>query len=832
MSIRSITVFLMMLFLAACGSSSSDDGGSAQRPLAIASADAEQVNAGEQTVELDGRDSSSPNGDITGWEWRFINHPEGSETEIETADQPQASFTPDLPGEYVVLLTVSDAEGDSEDRRDSRVTIVAANPNPLAVVSGEINWILGTVQLDGSRSRAPDGGDQSQLMYEWTLTEKPEGSEAELDQGSLIYPRFTADVVGTYKTELVVTYDDRVSQAATTTIHIVEANSPPMAKVAELEGPIVRGQTVTLDGSLSEDADGDPLQYRWRFTELPAGSGAELTSLNTAQTSFLVDVVGGFSLELCVFDGMARNCTLTGVAKRNITLPEGASNTAPVAVITADSWNQKTFEAELGAEMRLASRSFDVDGDALTEQWRFVSYPNGYDPQASSNLDGGWSSSFTPTEPGEYELELTVSDGELTNSTTQVYTALLGANRAPTAVAAVANNTPTTMVGTTVMLDGEGSSDPDDNRLSYQWQIQQRPDHSTATLESSNTAHPTLTPDQPGPYVISLVVTDDHGWSTSYLPRSDSEAVILAKDQNNPPITRINRGRGSNYPNFYNSAIYDTEQPFAIRKRYTECYGGDLECRADALVLTADSYDPDGDALSHLWMISGQEPEGNIFELNHNSCNNGTNRKIPGESYEEYKSRVQGYREWTCETIGLAPTKPGLYALEYQVYDGTEFAGPYTATVETVLRADYPTLLLESVGEDHSVIEQLFFPEKRLERFPLSRLLRDEPTEIQSSYFSLTAFGGDYTITDIQLSSIDSGHTPRFMDVTNGQEITEGYLIEQGQSVVVSLVIPFGLSSSDYNLIEARTKMNDANISGSFRIEENPDWTVSLQPQF
>lgn len=842
-SIRSLPIMLLMLLLAACGGGGGGGGGGQlEPPLAIASADTTQVNAGEDSVSLDGSDSSSPNGSITTWQWQFLSQPEGSEADITGADTAQASFTPDLPGEYVVLLTVNDGEADSEDSQDARVTVTAVNPNPVAMAPAAISWILGTVQLDGSQSLPPEGGDAQQLVYEWELAAKPEGSEAELDGNDLVYPRFTADLVGTYQTRLVVKYGERSSQPVMTEINIVEANAPPMAKVVPLEGPITRGDTVTLDGSVSEDADGDPLQYRWRFTYRPPGSSAVLSGADTAKVSFVADVKNSYTLQLCVFDGVSRHCRITSVSRNLIELPEGAENTPPVAVITADTWNNKTFEAERGEEMRLGEDAYDIDYDSLTMEWSFVSYPDGYDPEANSNLDGGWSSGFTPTVDGDYVLKLTVSDGQASHSTTQTYTARLGANRAPISAAGIANGNPTTLVGTAVILDGEGSSDPDDNQLTYQWVLQQKPDNSQAELQDADTAHPRITPDQPGPYVISLEVADEHGWTTQYAPgQPGHEVVVLAKASNHAPVTRIDWGQPRAWYESSKQAGYDADQPFAITNKTRERhYSGETHIlRTDYVRLSADSYDPDGDTLSHLWTLVSEAPEGNRMEVSDGHCHNGQGyTAISEETWEEYKERVETYTEWTCNPLGIAPTKAGLYVLEYQVYDGSEFAGPYTVAVHAVVEEDYPSLLLqESDGpgkEDGSDLTiQEFFPyQSRDGGLSVYTYISAEADEIPAKYFRLTAFDGDYTLTDIQLHSDDSDHAPKFMDITNNQEITGDYVIEEGSSIVVGFIIPFGLSSPEYDGSQAGAKLNDAHITGSFRIAEKEGWTVTMQPIF
>jgi hypothetical protein len=65
----------------------------------------------------------------------------------------------------------------------------------------------------------------------------------------------------------------------------------------------------------------------------------------------------------------------------------------------------------------------------------------------------------------------------------------------------------TVTVGTLVMLDGTGSSDPDNgpSPLTFTWTQTSGP---TVTLTGANTATPGFTPTQTGMYVFSLVVND------------------------------------------------------------------------------------------------------------------------------------------------------------------------------------------------------------------------------------------------------------------------------------------------------------------------------------
>jgi len=62
-----------------------------------------------------------------------------------------------------------------------------------------------------------------------------------------------------------------------------------------------------------------------------------------------------------------------------------------------------------------------------------------------------------------------------------------------------------------VTLDGSGSSDPDGNPITYAWSFLSRPPGSSAAFSNPAAVNPTFVADQPGDYVIQLIVTDSLG---------------------------------------------------------------------------------------------------------------------------------------------------------------------------------------------------------------------------------------------------------------------------------------------------------------------------------
>ncbi len=72
------------------------------------------VEVGEK-VELNASESLDETEDGYDIEWSFVSSPDDSEAAIENDNSEIASFTPDTQGEYLVLLTISNDLGESED---------------------------------------------------------------------------------------------------------------------------------------------------------------------------------------------------------------------------------------------------------------------------------------------------------------------------------------------------------------------------------------------------------------------------------------------------------------------------------------------------------------------------------------------------------------------------------------------------------------------------------------------------------------------------------------------------------------------------------------------
>jgi hypothetical protein len=83
-------------------------------------------------VHLDGSASADPNNDVLYYDWAIAERPEGSLARLDAGALAKTSFVPDLPGNYVITLQVSD--GSLESALD-QVEVEVVSARDLAVES-------------------------------------------------------------------------------------------------------------------------------------------------------------------------------------------------------------------------------------------------------------------------------------------------------------------------------------------------------------------------------------------------------------------------------------------------------------------------------------------------------------------------------------------------------------------------------------------------------------------------------------------------------------------------------------------------------------------------
>ncbi len=249
------------------------------------------------------------------------------------------------------------------------------------------------------------------------------------------------------------------------------------------------GSTVHLDGSKSANAAGTGgLTYSWSFASTPAGSKASLSATTAATPSFVADVAGSYVLNLTVNNGSASDTASTTIATTN-SLP--VANAGPNMTVSS------------GATVTLdGSKSYDVDGNALTYQWTMISVPqNSYASFGSTYASV--MPSFMVDVPGTYVAELIVTD---TNGSSAPSTVTISTTNTPPVADAGPNQL--VKVGSTVQLTAAASTDVNGNPLTYKWSLLSAPAQSTATISDASSVTPAFVADVAGTYVAQLIVND------------------------------------------------------------------------------------------------------------------------------------------------------------------------------------------------------------------------------------------------------------------------------------------------------------------------------------
>jgi hypothetical protein len=96
-------------------------------PIAVATAISTCVVAGSENAMLSGSSSSDSDGDLLMYKWQFVTMPYGSTAKINDPAIVNPWFAADVPGSYVVRLTVSDG---SPSLSTNTITIVAKGSCP------------------------------------------------------------------------------------------------------------------------------------------------------------------------------------------------------------------------------------------------------------------------------------------------------------------------------------------------------------------------------------------------------------------------------------------------------------------------------------------------------------------------------------------------------------------------------------------------------------------------------------------------------------------------------------------------------------------------------
>jgi hypothetical protein len=433
------------------------------------------------------------------------------------------TITPDQ-GYHVETLSV---DGQSQDILESytfsnvsaahtiQASFVADNQAPVANAGPDQQVAEGqVVTLSAANSIDPDDGIQS---YIWAQVG---GAPVTLNNAQTETPSFTApdvDIDGLSLTFQVTVRDFAgLEDTDSAIVNVSWVNTPPVAAT----GPnrtVAEGETVSLDGTNSSDADDGIDTYLWEQID---GPSVTLSDAHSAQPTFNAPDVGpegeSLSFQLTVKDNGGLQATATCII--NVSW----INVGPVANAGA---NQTVVE---GATVMLdGSNSMDTDNGIETYYWTQL---EGTPVQLSdpSAVQPVFTAPDTDTQGAHLVFQLTVTDaGGLQGQATCIVN-VSWQNLPPEANAGEDQQV---SEGTSVILDATVSSDSDDGIATYQWSQVSGP---AITLSDAGDPQPSFTTPDVGPQGASLVfrltVSDQAGL------QSEDECIVTVTWENQPPV--------------------------------------------------------------------------------------------------------------------------------------------------------------------------------------------------------------------------------------------------------------------------------------------------------
>jgi hypothetical protein len=313
-------------------------------------------------------------------------------------------------------------------------------------------------------------------------------------------------------------------------------------------------------------------------------------------------------------------------------------DTAPAARIINGGISVQSPIIIAGQSTRLSAVLIEgFDPDELSFTWRIVDEPGGAFLSAADKPE----TVLTTALPGEHVISLTVSSGQKTD-TRQITVIAEGLpeNRPPSA--SIFTESSRAMIGEALLFDGSSSSDPDNDSLSFTWELPGKPQGSSAALSGSGASNDMvyLTPDLQGEYTVTLQVSD--GELTSPIQTLTITAA--------PP--------GGNAPP---KAIVTPEKLEVAVGTQTSLTG-------------SQSTDPDGDSLSYRWQLL-HKPAGSQSVLTSS----------------------------TSSATYLTPDTEGEYRIELIVSDGRAESAASLATLTATEQDNNLIRPFADAGEDQRV---------------------------------------------------------------------------------------------------------------------------------
>ncbi len=540
---------------------------STENTAPVARIRARGMPGGASPLTLDGTPSFDVDGDALSYGWSLVSAPTGHAAGFSATDGPFTDFAFDLPGTYVVGLTVQDDSGLNSEMATYEIDLSGAADLDLEATLSTFNLVTnlysGNQEVEGRTfigsnvqgvtgqfgyDPAQDGTGFAELYIDGDLT----NSTINLTPGDEARISGTASNTNVNNGTLV----ENATDLPAFDFQVFRDQSAFLANLTGEPADLSDQNNKRFGGApnaVAGEADFGPNTriVEVALQDLQSGgysidvSQADTVIINVSGTSgtFQMNPLGGTGFAGNVLWNFyeATNINVNAVLAGHVLAPyarmSGFAGSGEGTVIadevqlTNGELHQQPWAGEVPAATGqtgsaravtpVADLRFDQISGAVGEAILIESF-------ASTDIDGGplvptldlisapagsvptlvtdadGIATFTADQPGEYLVGLSVDDGGRIGHD-QLLISVGGGNLRP--VARI-DDLRDAAVGAVSTLDGSQSFDLDGDLLNYRWALLSAPSGSTATLGDASSPLATLTPDVAGLYVVQLTAND------------------------------------------------------------------------------------------------------------------------------------------------------------------------------------------------------------------------------------------------------------------------------------------------------------------------------------
>ena len=425
------------------------------------------------TVLFDAGESFDPDGEIVTYQWDFDD-----DGVFETQGTEQtASYTYASGGQFTARVTVLDDQSGSASR--AAIIEINAAPVPQFQVSSFAPTELESVTFTDLSSDS----DGTLVTWAWEFGDGTVSDEAS--------PSHVYQQSGTHTVTLMVTDNGGATATANATLTI--DNLPPVAALTAAENVLPTGSRFAFDASESYDPSpqGGLTRYEWK---LGAQSGFALET-SVPNLSHVFTEAGQHLIRVRVTDS-------DGAIAMSTPLLVTVTNRSPT--ISRVTWTPSApSDAD---EIVFSVQASDPDGQISSWSW----------VHDSTTLSSSQQLTHTFDDNGSYQLSVQVRDNDGASSSPYAFTVSI-LNASPVASFTYGQGVPCN--GSSVRFDASSSFDPSPTgrivHVAWDFGDGTNCPGSAAGCAETERWTPEHCYSEPGTYIVTLVVIDEHGAMSS-----------------------------------------------------------------------------------------------------------------------------------------------------------------------------------------------------------------------------------------------------------------------------------------------------------------------------